>query len=162
MFLDHPEEITCCVDPPGVAGQIPLVMSTPLGNEDQVDHQGSIIPEQCLPWADLLVNRTVDVVKVGKVGVDLGHPVWLDQDDRADVEKRQLATHERPVLHPRNDVVERPGYDESDGAGGQVPSVNRGMGEDECAMRQGQNQLPRRRPRSMCIFRIKSGFNYLE
>lgn len=66
------------------------------------------IPEKCFPWADLFISTEIDVVKVGEVGVNLGHPVRLSQDNSADIKQRQPTAHERPVLHPRNHVMQGP------------------------------------------------------
>lgn len=64
----------------------------------------SHIPKECLDDSRLQVN-VVDVVEVGKVGIDLQNPVWLDQDYRPNKDEACFATNEGSNLDPRDHIV---------------------------------------------------------
>ena len=61
-------------------------------------------------------KQAVDIVKVEKVGGDLKNPIWLNENDGADVEETRSSTEEWFVFHPGNDIVHAPTNVEKYGA----------------------------------------------
>lgn len=87
------------------------------------------------------MEQVVDIVEVSEVGVYLENPVRLRQYHRADVEQARLATEERLVLHPRDDIVHAPGYVEEDRRDGEVPAIRWRIREDERIVRHSKDEL---------------------
>lgn len=52
-----------------------------------------------------MYEQGVDVIKKGKVGVYLQHPVRLDDDDAPEIDQAGSSRQERSALHPPDQVV---------------------------------------------------------
>ncbi len=66
-----------------------------------------LLPAQCFIGASVL-EKPVDVVEVGEVGINLYHPVWLCQKHSANEGPARILWQERLYLDPSNDIVQRP------------------------------------------------------
>jgi hypothetical protein len=55
-----------------------------------------------------MYEKTVDVIEVCEVGVYFKYPVRLHQDQSSEEEHARSTSHERPVLHPCDEVVKAP------------------------------------------------------
>lgn len=97
-------------------------------------------PEERFHWPRHL-EYAVDIVEICKVGIDLQQPVWLYRDHTSDICHGDIATIERLAFHPGNDIVQAPGDVEPDSAHGEIPPVDGGLLEDECAVWNGEEQL---------------------
>jgi hypothetical protein len=80
-------------------------------------------------------------VKVCKVGVYFQNPIRLHKYNRSDIDEGHSAGEKGPVLQPSDDVMQRPGRVEEDGADRQPPVVDRGVEEDEEAVPDTKDQL---------------------
>lgn len=80
-------------------------------------------------------------VEVGEVCVDFEDPVGLGEDDGPDVEEGDGAREEGFDFHPCDDVVERPGGVEEDGADGEPPGIDGGVKEEPEALPDSEYQL---------------------
>ncbi len=98
-------------------------------------------PENSLVWPRSTEQLAVAAIKVGKVCINLEDPIGLDEEDAANVDEIASATQKRLALHPRNDIVERPGCDERDDGCREKPAPYRRVEEDEEAVGNGQYKL---------------------
>ena len=83
----------------------------------------------------------VAAVEVGKVRINLQDPVRLDEKDATDVDEVASAPQEWLALHPRNDVMERPGCDERDDGRREKPAPCWRVEEHEEAIRKSKHKL---------------------
>jgi uncharacterized iron-regulated membrane protein len=70
-----------------------------------------------------------------QVCCDLQDPVWLDENNSANVEEAAPSRQKWLVLDPSDDVVKCPGSVQQDGRRAQVPVVNRRFDEHEGAVK---------------------------
>ena len=81
------------------------------------------LPENSLVRPGFGEELAVAAIEEGEVRIDLEDPIGLDEEDAANVDEIAPATQERLALHPRNDIVERPGCDERDDGCRQKPAI---------------------------------------
>jgi hypothetical protein len=67
------------------------------------------LPTECLIRPGRDKQPLIDAVEICKVGINLHHPVCLDQHHRANVDATGCPAEERFILEPGNDVVQAPG-----------------------------------------------------
>jgi hypothetical protein len=71
------------------------------------------LPEDRLKRASRM-KEIIDVVKVSEIGVDLDNPIRPTKNNSNDVNHRNPPRQKRSILHPGNDIVQCPGYVETD------------------------------------------------
>jgi hypothetical protein len=92
------------------------------------------IPTHGFQWSRRDEETIVLRVEVGKVGVQLQHPVRLNENNCPNVYQVTSSLQKRTVLHPGNDIVQRPGRYKRDGSRRQIPAPGRGVEEGEEAV----------------------------
>lgn len=85
------------------------------------------------------MKEIIDVVKEGKVGINLDNPVGPRKNDSDDIDHRNSPGKKRPVLHPGNDIVESPRNIQPDGGDREVPTIFGLVKEYKGTMSHGKN-----------------------
>ena len=70
----------------------------------QREDDGCDVPEERFIWTGVKED-SVDVVEVGKVGVYLEDPIWLDEDHGSNVDQGNSAAEEGFILHPGHHIM---------------------------------------------------------
>lgn len=87
------------------------------------------------------MEQVIDVIEVGKVGVDFDNPVWYTEYHRSNIEQGDLPGEEWFVLDPRDHVVENPGNVEKYCCDRKIPSIGFSICEYECSMGHAEDKL---------------------
>lgn len=87
------------------------------------------------------MKEVIDVVEVGKVGVNFDHPIWYTEYHRSNIEKGDLSGEEWFVLDPRDDIVHDPGDVEEYCCDAEIHSIGFSVCEYECSVRHTKDEL---------------------
>jgi hypothetical protein len=84
--------------------------------------------------------------RYSQICCDLQDPVWLNQNDGANVEDAAPSRKKWLVLDPGDDVVKCPGSVQQDGRRAQVPIVDWRFDEHESAVKHAKEELDDSQP----------------
>jgi hypothetical protein len=98
------------------------------------------VPTDSLKWARH-GKQLVASVEVGKVGIYLQDPVWLDENDSANVQTTALWAKKWLVLHPSDDIMQVPGNEEGNNSRREVPAPGGWFEESKKTIRYSKGEL---------------------